>query len=155
GRQAVRPPKRRGHRRQRHPLVDRCASRSSICRMKQTHCLFTIVVVLLSIGCSRPKDAASVVADAQQAMGNPQAIQYAGAGMDAFFGQALTAGQEWPRRDLAACTRTIDYDRRASKEEMSFAQAVFGGQQQNAQVVGDKAWNVGANGPAPQPAAAE
>src|SRR5215471_16821102 len=41
------------------------------------------------------------------------------------------------------------------KEEMSFAQPVFGGQQQNAEVSGDKAWNVGANGPAPQPAAAE
>src|SRR6516164_7292349 len=38
---------------------------------------------------------------------------------------------------------------------MSFAQPVFGGQQQNAEVNGDKAWNVGANGPAPQAAAAE
>jgi glyoxylase-like metal-dependent hydrolase (beta-lactamase superfamily II) len=38
---------------------------------------------------------------------------------------------------------------------MTFAQAVFGGQQQNTEVVGDKAWNIGANGPVPQPAAAE
>lgn len=122
--------------------------------MKQLHSVVAIVV-LLTIGCSRPRDAATVIADAQKAMGNPTSIQYRGAGMNAFFGQALTAGQEWPRRELTAYTRTIDYDKRASREEMTFAQAVFGGQQQNAQVVGDKAWNIGANGPVPQPAAAE
>ena len=31
-----------------------------------------------------------------------------------------------------------------------FANQVFGGQHQNAQVNGDKAWTVGPNGPAPQ-----
>jgi glyoxylase-like metal-dependent hydrolase (beta-lactamase superfamily II) len=113
------------------------------------------ILVLITIGCSPAKDAGSVIADAQRVMGNPTSIQYSGAGMNAFFGQALTAGQEWPRRDLTAYTRTIDYDKRASREELTFAEAVFGGQQQNTQVVGDKAWNVGANGPAPQPAAAE
>jgi glyoxylase-like metal-dependent hydrolase (beta-lactamase superfamily II) len=122
--------------------------------MKKMHCV-AASVVLLAIGCSRTRDAATVLADAQKAMGNPTSIQYRGAGMNAFFGQALTAGQEWPRRDLTAYTRTIDYDKRASREEMTFAQAVFGGQQQNTQVAGDKAWNVGANGPVPQPAAAE
>jgi glyoxylase-like metal-dependent hydrolase (beta-lactamase superfamily II) len=122
--------------------------------MKKMRSVVSILVLLVA-GCSRTKDAASVLADAQRAVGNPTSIQYGGAGMNAFFGQALTAGQEWPRRDLAAYTRTIDYDRRASREELTFAQAVFGGQRQNTQVVGDKAWNVGANGPVPQPAAAE
>jgi glyoxylase-like metal-dependent hydrolase (beta-lactamase superfamily II) len=106
-------------------------------------------------GCSRAKTASSVIQDAQAAMGNPTSIQYSGKGMNAFFGQALTAGQEWPRRDLTAYTRTINYDQRASREEMTFAQPVFGGQQQNANVNGDKAWTVGPNGPAPQPANAE
>ena len=46
--------------------------------------------------------------------------------MNAFFGQALTAGKEWPRRDLTTYTRTINYDQKSSKEEMSFAQPVFG-----------------------------
>ncbi|HJZ71222.1 MAG TPA: MBL fold metallo-hydrolase [Vicinamibacterales bacterium] len=122
--------------------------------MKQIHSLLAIVV-LLTTGCSRTRDAAAVLADAQKAMGNPASIQYSGTGMNAFFGQALTAGQEWPRRDLTAYTRAIDYDKRASREEMTFAQAVFGGQQQNAEVAGDKAWNIGANGPVPQPVAAE
>jgi glyoxylase-like metal-dependent hydrolase (beta-lactamase superfamily II) len=106
-------------------------------------------------GCGGSKDAASVVRDAESAMGNVTSIQYSGTGMNAFFGQALTAGEEWPRRDLASYTKTINYEQRSARDELNFAQAVFGGQQQNAQVNGDKAWNVGANGPVPQPAAAE
>jgi glyoxylase-like metal-dependent hydrolase (beta-lactamase superfamily II) len=106
-------------------------------------------------GCGGSKDAASVVRDAQSAMGNVMSIQYSGTGMNAFFGQALTAGEEWPRRDLASYTKTINYEQRSARDELNFAQAVFGGQQQNAQVNGDKAWNVGANGPVSQPAAAE
>jgi glyoxylase-like metal-dependent hydrolase (beta-lactamase superfamily II) len=106
-------------------------------------------------GCGGSKDAASVVRDAQSAMGNVTSIQYSGTGMNAFFGQALTAGEEWPRRDLASYTKTINYEQRSARDELNFAQAVFGGQQQNAQVNGDKAWNVGANGPVSQPAAAE
>src|SRR5262249_45796507 len=122
--------------------------------MKQLHIVIAIAC-LPAIGCSRTKDASTVTADARKAMGNPTSIEYSGAGMNAFFGQALTAGQEWPRRDLTAYRRSIDYDKRASREEMTFAKPVFGGQRQNTQVAGDKAWTVGANGPAPQLAAAE
>ena len=106
-------------------------------------------------GCGGSKDAASVVRDAESAMGNVTSIQYSGTGMNAFFGQALTAGEAWPRRDMSSYTKTINYEQRSARDELNFAQAVFGGQQQNAQVNGDKAWNVGANGPVPQPAAAE
>ncbi|MEQ1573990.1 MAG: MBL fold metallo-hydrolase [Vicinamibacterales bacterium] len=106
-------------------------------------------------GCSRAKTATSVLGDAQEAMGNPTSIQYAGTGVDGFFGQAINAGQEWPRRELSAYTRAINFDQRSAREELTFAQPTFGGQQQNTQVNGDKAWNVGANGPAPQLAAAE
>jgi len=75
--------------------------------------------------------------------------------MSAFVGQALTAGQEWPRRDLASFTRTINYAQRSSRNELGFAAPTFGGQQQNAYVSGEKAWNMGPNGPVAQPAAAE
>ena len=44
-------------------------------------------------GCGGSKDAASVVRDAESAMGNVTSIQYSGTGMNAFFGQALTAGE--------------------------------------------------------------
>ena len=88
-------------------------------------------------------------------MGNVTSIQYSGTGMNAFFGQALTAGQEWPRRELKSFTRTINYEKKAMREELNFAQPTFPSQQQDLRVSGDKAWNVGPNGPAPQNAAAE
>lgn len=112
-------------------------------------------LALVAVGCSSPRDAASVLRDAQQAMGTVNSVQYSGTGMNAFFGQALTAGQEWPRRDMSSYTRSINYEQRSARDEMNFAQPTFGGQQQNAQVNGDKAWNVGPSGPAPQLAAAE
>jgi len=112
-------------------------------------------LTLVVAGCSSAKTATSVLGDAQEAMGNPTSIQYSGTGMSAFFGQALTAGEAWPRRDLTSYTRTINYDQKSAREELNFAQPQFGGQQQNTQVNGDKAWNVGPNGPAPQLATAE
>ena len=114
-----------------------------------------VCLVLVLAGCSRERTASSVLQDAQEAMGNPASIQYSATGMSAFFGQALTAGEAWPRRELTSYTRTINYDQRSAREELNFTQPQFGGQQQNTQVNGDKAWNVAQNGPAPQGAAAE
>jgi glyoxylase-like metal-dependent hydrolase (beta-lactamase superfamily II) len=56
---------------------------------------------------------------------------------------------------VASYSRTINYDQKSSTEQIGFAQEVFGGRQQNAEVNGDKAWNVGHNGPVPQLASAE
>lgn len=112
-------------------------------------------LALAMAGCGGAPTASSVLEDAQEAMGNPNSIEYSGTGMNTFFGQALTAGEAWPRRELSGYTRTINYEARSAREELNFAQPVFGGQQQNTQVNGDKAWNVGPNGPAPQLAAAE
>jgi glyoxylase-like metal-dependent hydrolase (beta-lactamase superfamily II) len=117
--------------------------------------LCVAVLAFAIAACSSPRDAAGVLRDAQQAMGSVNSIQYSGTGMNAFFGQALTAGQEWPRRDMSSYTRSINYEQRSARDEMNFAQPTFGGQQQNTQVNGDKAWNVGPNGAAPQLATAE
>lgn len=101
------------------------------------------------------QDAKAVIAKAQAAMGNPAALQYTGTGMNAFFGQALTAGQEWPRRPLESMTAAVNYDQKAATLGLQFKDPVFGGQRQNTFVNGDKAWNIGPNGPNPQLAAAE
>jgi glyoxylase-like metal-dependent hydrolase (beta-lactamase superfamily II) len=114
-----------------------------------------IGLALAVVGCSGTKDVNGVLQDAQAAMGNVSSIQYSGTGMNAFFGQALTAGEEWPRRELTSFTRTINYEQRSAREELAFARPVFGGQQQNSQVNGDKAWNIGPVGPVLQSAAAE
>ena len=118
--------------------------------------LFVVIALAAALAaCSRTKTASSVIQDAQQAMGNPASIQYSGTGGNGFVGQALTAGEAWPMREMTAYTRAINYDQQASREEMTFKEAVFGGQQQTQAVRGDKAWNVGPNGPAPQLATAE
>jgi glyoxylase-like metal-dependent hydrolase (beta-lactamase superfamily II) len=124
--------------------------------MKMQTKLWPAMALFLALdACSSTPDVKSALQDAGKAMGSVKSIQYSGSGVNAFFGQALSAGKEWPRRELTSYVRTINYDQKSSSEQMTFAQPVFGGQQQNAEVNGDKAWNVGPNGPAAQPAAAE
>jgi glyoxylase-like metal-dependent hydrolase (beta-lactamase superfamily II) len=122
--------------------------------MNKPLALFATLASIFSL-CAHAKDATSVLRDAEKAMGAPKTLQYSATGMSAFFGQALTAGQAWPRRELANFTRTIDYEQRAARDALEFTQPQFGGTQQNAQVNGDRAWTVGPNGPVPQLAAAE
>ena len=122
--------------------------------MTTKFCIAAVLALTLA-GCSRANTAASVLEDAQETMGNPNSIQFTATGMSAFFGQALTAGEAWPRRDMTSYTKAINYEQRSAKEELNFTMPQFGGQQQNTQVNGDKAWNVGPNGPVPQLAAAE
>src|SRR4030095_9704168 len=102
-----------------------------------------LVLAFTMAACSSPRDAAGVLRDAQQAMGSVNSIQYSGTGMNAFFGQALTAGQEWPRRDMSSYTRSINYEQRSARDEMNFAQATFRGQQQKTHGNGDQTRTVG------------
>ena len=98
----------------------------------------------------------AVLQNAQKAIGDIKSVQFSGTGMNAFFGQALAAGQAWPRRDLTNVTGAVNYDQKSAKLELVFKAAVFGGPRQNAEVNGDKAWTVGADGmAAPQLANAE
>lgn len=101
------------------------------------------------------QDAKTVLQNAQQAIGSVPSVQFSGTGMNAFFGQALTAGKEWPRRDLESVTGAINYEQKSARLELVFKQPVFGGQRQNTAVNGDKAWTVSPNGPVPQLASAE
>jgi glyoxylase-like metal-dependent hydrolase (beta-lactamase superfamily II) len=101
------------------------------------------------------EDAKTVLQNAQKAIGNPQSIQFAGTGMNAFFGQALTAGKEWPRRDLQSFTEVVNYQQKSARIDFVFKEQVFGGQRQNTEVNGDKAWAAGPNAANPQLANAE
>src|SRR5260370_19338666 len=101
------------------------------------------------------QDAKTVLQNAEKAMGDPKSIEYSGTGYNGFFGQAVQPGLSWPQRELTGYTRTINYEQKSAKEEFVFKEQVFGGQRQNNEVNGDKAWAVGPNGPNPQLAAAE
>jgi glyoxylase-like metal-dependent hydrolase (beta-lactamase superfamily II) len=119
--------------------------------------LVCVAAVLCLFATACAKDARSVLQDAQESMGNPQTVQFMGTGMNAFFGQALTAGNEWPRRDLDSVNGAINYEQRSARLEFNFKNPVFGGQRQISVVNGDRAWGIAADGTTanPQLAAAE
>ncbi len=97
--------------------------------------------------CSSTPTVQGVLGDAQKAMGSVTSIQYSGKGVNGNFGQALTAGKEWPRRNLNAYERLINYEQKSSSERIEFAEEVFGGQLQNPMVNGNTAWNMAPEGP--------
>src|SRR5260370_37393511 len=113
-----------------------------------------IGLTLVLAGVVVAQDAKTVLQNAEKAMGNPKSIAYSGTGYNGFFGQAVQPGLSWPQRELTGYTRTINYEQKSAKEEFVFKEQVFGGQRQNNEVNGDKAWAVGPNGPNPQLAAA-
>ena len=123
--------------------------------MRTTPALAAFASILALAGCSTPATVQSVLDGAQKTMGNPNAIRYTGTGMSAFYGQALTAGNPWPRREMTKYVRTVDYAQRSASDEMTFTRPVFGGQQQALFVNGDRAWSVTPTGANPQPAQVE
>jgi glyoxylase-like metal-dependent hydrolase (beta-lactamase superfamily II) len=88
-------------------------------------------------------------------MGDVSSIQYSASGMYARYGQGLAAGEAWRQRDLSGFTRTINYDQRAMRDEVTFGPTVVGRYEPNEEVSGDRAWSVGPQGAVPQIAAAE
>jgi len=120
----------------------------------KTRVLGTAALLFLAVTLSA-EDAKTILENSRKAMGDVQSVQFSGTGMNAFFGQALTAGKEWPRRDLETVKGAINYDQKSARLDLVFKQEVFGGQRQNAEVNGDKAWTEGPNGANPQLASAE
>ena len=114
-----------------------------------------VAVALALAGAAYSQDAKTVLENASKAMGIPKSVVYSGTGYNGFFGQAVQPGFSWPQRELTGYSRSINYDQKSSKEELVFKEQVFGGQRQNNEVNGDKAWAMGPNGPIAQLAAAE
>ena len=95
-----------------------------------------------------------------------KSIQYSGTGWNAGVGQSFGPTDDWPRFDITAYTRTIDYDARTSYEDLTRRQGnnpprggggtpLQGDQRAITVVNGTYAWNVNGANVAPQPAAAE
>jgi glyoxylase-like metal-dependent hydrolase (beta-lactamase superfamily II) len=115
----------------------------------------TAALALGLTACSAAKEPDTVLRRAQTAMGEVRSITYSASGKYARYGQGLTAGEPWRQRELSGFTRTINYDQRAMRDEVTFGPTVVGRYQPNEEVRGDKAWGIGAQGPTPQIAAAE
>jgi glyoxylase-like metal-dependent hydrolase (beta-lactamase superfamily II) len=124
-----------------------------------------VFVAVMLAGCSRT--AKSVVDDVGQAIGanNLKSIQYSGTGYIYAIGQSYQPTDRYSKFNLKSYTRLVDYEKGAMREEdvrTQFedpprgggVQPVIGERRAVAFLSGGSAWNMGANGPAPTPAAA-
>ena len=134
-----------------------------------TNRLFVFSVLLgLTIGTASAQDAKAVLQSASTAMGTAtlKSVQYSGAGWNAAVGQSFGPDADWPRFEVTSYTRTIDYDARSSREELTRRQGSYPGrggggtplqgeQRQTSIVSGNYAWNLQGNNTNPAPDAAE
>ncbi len=113
------------------------------------------------------QDTKTALAAVEKALGaeNVKSLQYSGTGFNASLGQAVNPASAWPKFDLRAYTRTINFAEASSKEEFTRVQGsnpwrggggtpLFGEQKGNAQVNGNFAWNMAGTIAVPQFSAA-
>ena len=125
-------------------------------------------LLALIVGTAAAQDARSVLQAAATTMGvtNLKSIQYSGTGWKGAVGQNYSPELDWPRTEVPSYTRTIDFDAKASKEEMVRIQGsyssrgggrtpILGERRQVSMVSGNYAWNMQGNDVIPAPAAAE
>ena len=132
--------------------------------MARTICVLVVAVLALMVQAAAAQDARAIVQAASTAMGgaNLRSIQITGTGWNAAVGQSFSPDEDWPRFEVTRYTRTIDYEGRSSREELTRRQGnnpprggggtpLQGEQQQVAIVSGNYAWNVQGEMPVPQP----
>jgi len=133
--------------------------------MARKLCVASVLIALVVAGDSlRAQDARGVLQAAVKAMGadNVRTIQYSGTGWNAGVGQSFSPQDDWPRFEVTRYTRTIDYNARYSREEVTRRQGnnpprggggtpLQGEQQQDFLVSGNYAWNMNGQNPVPQP----
>src|SRR5437867_4750678 len=112
----------------------------------------------------RAEDARGVLQAAVKAMGtaNVKTVQYSGTGFNSAVGQSFSPAEDWPRFEVTRYTRTIDYDAKFSREELTRRQGnnpprggggtrLQGEDQQVLIVSGNYAWNMDGQNAVPQP----
>ena len=123
-----------------------------------------VVLLGLTWGTASAQDARSVVQAAATAMGatNVQTIQISGAGWTTAVGQSFAWANDWPRFDVPAYTKIIDYNARTSREEYTRRQGNYpprgggftplqGEPRTVALLSGTYAWNMDGTTVMPQP----
>ncbi len=132
--------------------------------MRKKLWLVAIAVALYS-GNAAAQDARARIESALKAMGDVKSIQYSATGKYYAFGQSFTPTSAWPVTILTSYTKTIDFESKSAKEELTRVEPTppiqgggrpFAGEDKQVNCVsGHFAWDqLGAN-PAPQPGAAD
>jgi len=126
----------------------------------------TIVAVLVT-GATRTaetQDAKAVLQNVAKSLGADQlrCLTYSGTGQIGLVGQNFTPRDDWPKLEMPAYTKSVNFDSRASREERVLRQGgnparggggmpLEGEQRSVAFVNGSYAWNVNRPGLPPQP----
>jgi glyoxylase-like metal-dependent hydrolase (beta-lactamase superfamily II) len=135
--------------------------------------VLVVFAILLMVGTAAAQtvvhpDAKAVVQAAATAMGtnNIRTMEYTGTGSVRAFGQSFSINDDWPRFDMPAFKRVIDFGAKYSREDLTRRQGnnpprggggtpLQGDQQQITLVNGNFAWNLNGTNVVPQPTAAE
>ena len=120
-------------------------------------------LLALTAGTAAAQDAKAVLQAAAKTMGtdNLKTIQISATeGFDAAAGQSYLAGELWPHFQVTSYTRTIDFDAKSSKEELTLKQGnypargaapIVGERRDVAIVSGNYAWNMQGTNAVPTP----
>jgi hypothetical protein len=91
--------------------------------MARKLCVIAVLLALIVVmgDTLRAQDARGVLQAAVRAMGaaNVKTIQYSGTGWNAGVGQSFSPQDDWPKFEVTRYTRTIDYDAKSSREEIT------------------------------------
>jgi glyoxylase-like metal-dependent hydrolase (beta-lactamase superfamily II) len=128
----------------------------------------TVLLLSLADGGMRAQDSKAVLQGVARALGaeNLKCLTYAGTGQIGLVGQNFTPRDDWPKLEMPSCTKSVNFDARASREERVLRQgsnAARGGggmpltaeQRRTALVSGNFAWNAAGTAVTPMPEAAE
>ena len=116
----------------------------------QRKLLFLLTLIFAFWVIASAQDAKGVLESTIKNMGDVKSIQYSGSGAQYNLGQSVSAGTPWPRSEIKSFTRTVDYDKLATRNEAVGPQGPLATQL----LAGDKAWALSAsNAATAQPAA--
>ena len=86
--------------------------------------MLVTALVLAPLAPAQAQDAGAVIATASKAMGADtlKTLTYSGSGFDFAFGQAFSPADPWPKFQVKSYTRSLDFDRPASRADRVRAQ---------------------------------
>jgi len=124
-----------------------------------------VAAITLCAGVASAQDVKTKLQAAMKATGDVKSIQYSGTGKLDAFGQSFTPTSAWPATNLTSYTKTIDYDSKSAKEELTRVEPnppiqgggrPFGGEDKQVNFVsGHFAWDQPGSAPVPQMGAAD
>ena len=123
-----------------------------------------VAAIALYAGVASAQDVKTRLTSAMKAMGDVKSIQYSGTGKLDLFGQSFTPTSAWPATNITSYSKTIDYESKSSKEELTRVEPnppiqgggrPFGGEDKQVNFVsGNFAWDQPGSAPVPQMGAA-